>query len=62
MYRGIKVYSQRSIQAGEELTITYLPSTFLTLPQRRTKLQNTWFFTCTCTRWAPFSPLSLLTP
>ena len=46
----MKVYSQRKIKKGEEMTITYLPSTFLTFPQRRTRLQNTWFFTCTCPR------------
>ena len=46
----VEVFSQQEIPAGEELTISYLPSVLLTLPQRQEKLAATWFFNCHCNR------------
>ena len=46
----VEVFSQLEIPAGEELTISYLPSVLLTLPQRQEKLAATWFFNCHCHR------------
>ena len=46
----LEVYSQLEIPAGEELTISYLPSVLLTLPHRQDKLAATWFFNCHCSR------------
>ena len=46
----LEVYSQLEIPAGEELTISYLPSILLTLPHRQEKLAATWFFNCHCNR------------
>ena len=47
---NMEVYSQLEIPPGQELTISYLPSIFLTLPERQDKLKATWFFHCDCSR------------
>ena len=44
------VYSIVDIAKGEEITISYLPSLFFTLPERRQKLEQTWYFQCKCCR------------
>merc|ERR1712110_843680 len=44
------VYSTVDIAKGEEITISYLPSLFFTLPERQRKLEQTWFFQCKCCR------------
>ena len=44
------VYSIADIAKGEEITISYLPSLFFTLPERRQKLEQTWYFQCKCCR------------
>ena len=46
----LEVFSQQEIPAGEELTISYLPSVLFTLPHRQDKLAATWFFNCHCSR------------
>ena len=46
----MEVFSQQDIEAGEELTICYLPSILLTTPDRQQKLKATWFFDCQCSR------------
>ena len=46
----MKVFTVEDVGADEEITISYLPTVFMTLPERRRKIQKTWFFTCNCKR------------
>ena len=45
----MEVYAQKMIKKGEEITITY--TSLLTLaPDKKEKIANTWYFTCSCAR------------
>ena len=47
---SMKVLTVEDVGADEEITISYLPTVFMTLPERRRKIQKTWFFACNCKR------------
>ena len=45
----MEVYAQKMIRKGEEITITY--TSLLTLaPEKKEKIANTWYFSCSCER------------
>ena len=46
----LTVMAQVPVKEGQELTITYLPSLFLSLLGRRAVIRKTWFFDCSCLR------------
>ena len=56
----MEVYAQKMIKKGEEITITY--TSLLTLAtNKKEKISNTWYFTCSCERCSDPSELGSFT-
>lgn len=56
----IKVFAQKNIKAGQEITITYC-SLLTHAPTKQEKLDNIWHFTCSCERCTDPSELGSFT-
>ena len=56
----IKVFAQKHIKAGEEICITYT-SLLTYFPSKQEKLENIWYFTCSCERCCDPSELGSFT-